>query len=78
MLCQAASRWNLNTFVLDPTYDCPSAFVATNYFHGDFNNYDDVYKFGNSVDLLTIEIEHVNTDALFKLVELGSGCQAIC
>ncbi len=71
MLCQAASKWNLNTSVLDPSYECPSAFVATNFYHGDFNNYDDVYKFGNNVDLLTIEIEHVNTDALFKLTELG-------
>lgn len=71
MLCLAASNWNLNTSVLDPSLDCPAAFVATNFYQGDFNNYDDVYNFGKNVDLLTIEIEHVNTDALFKLAELG-------
>lgn len=71
MLCLAASNWNLDTSVLDPSFDCPSALVATSFYKGDFRDYDDVYRFGNTVDLLTIEIEHVNVEALIKLKENG-------
>ncbi|MGH7885205.1 MAG: 5-(carboxyamino)imidazole ribonucleotide synthase, partial [Thermodesulfobacteriota bacterium] len=71
MLCLAASNWNLDTSVLDPSFDCPSALVATSFYKGDFANFDDVYKFGNTVDILTIEIEHVNVEALIKLKEKG-------
>lgn len=71
MLCQAASKWDLNTSVLDPAVECPAALLATNFYNGDFTSYKDVYRFGNTVDLLTIEIEHVNTEALVKLRDLG-------
>ena len=71
MLCHAASSWNVETYILDPSYDCPSSSVCTSFFLGDLNDYETVLKFGNQVDLLTIEIEHVNTDALLKLKELG-------
>ncbi|NIP29654.1 MAG: ATP-grasp domain-containing protein, partial [Candidatus Dadabacteria bacterium] len=71
MLCLAASNWNLQTYVLDPSYDCPSSAVCTNFYSGDLNDYETVYKFGKMVDILTIEIEHVNTDALIRLKEEG-------
>ncbi|MEZ5059894.1 MAG: 5-(carboxyamino)imidazole ribonucleotide synthase, partial [Saprospiraceae bacterium] len=38
---------------------------------GDFNNYEDVYAFGKDKDVLTIEIEHVNTAALHQLKKEG-------
>ena len=71
MLCLAASNWNLHTYVLDPSPDCPAASVCTGFSHGDFRNYDDVFAFGSNVDILTIEIEHVNLQALFRLREEG-------
>lgn len=71
MLCLVASNWNLDTYVLDPSADCPAASVCTVFSHGDFRNYDDVYAFGKNVDILTIEIEHVNLQALFRLREEG-------
>ena len=71
MLCLVASNWNLDTYVLDPSSDCPAASVCTVFSHGDFRNYDDVYAFGKNVDILTIEIEHVNLQALFRLREEG-------
>ena len=71
MLCLVASTWNLHTRVLDPSADCPSASVCTEFFQGDFRNYEDVYSFGKNVDVLTIEIEHVNLQALFRLQKEG-------
>src|SRR5690606_20639819 len=38
---------------------------------GDLTNYDDVLAFGQTVDVVTIEIEKVNLEALFELERLG-------
>jgi len=71
MLINAASQWGLNTFVLDPSMACPASSVCNTFVKGDFKNYDDVYSFGQLVDVLTIEIENVNTDALIQLEKEG-------
>lgn len=71
MLIQAASSWDLDINVLDPTEGCPAAHLATKFIKGDFKDFDTVYEFGKQVDMLTIEIEHVNTEALLKLKSEG-------
>ena len=71
MLIQAASCWDIDIYVLDPTEGCPASNIATKFIKGDFKDFDDVYNFGKQVDLVTIEIEHVNTEALLKLKEEG-------
>lgn len=71
MLCLAAANWDYKTFVLDPAANCPASQVCTEFTCGDFNNYDDVLNFGKDKDLITIEIEHVNTDALRALARMG-------
>lgn len=71
MLCQAALPWNMEVHVLDPAADCPAARVCSRFVQGHFNNYDDVLAFGRDVDLITIEIEHVNTEALRALEAMG-------
>jgi len=71
MLIQAASAWDIDIYVLDPTDDCPASKLATKFVKGDFKDYESVYNFGKLVDLITIEIEHVNTDALLRLKEEG-------
>ncbi len=79
MLCIAAKESKnkelrasgVETFVLDPSADCPAANVCSNFTQGDFRNAEDVLAFGEKVDVLTIEIEHVNTDALTELVKEG-------
>lgn len=71
MLIQAASAWDIDIYVLDPTDDCPASKLATKFIKGDFKDYESVYNFGKLVDLITIEIEHVNTDALLRLKEQG-------
>ncbi len=71
MLALAAQNWELETWILDESEDFPAATVCSNFVKGDFKNYDDVYNFGKQVDVLTIEIEHVNTEALAQLEKEG-------
>lgn len=71
MLVNAASQWSINTFVLDLSSDCVASSVCNTFIKGDFKNYNDVYSFGKLVDVLTIEIENVNTDALIQLEKEG-------
>ncbi len=71
MLCIAASDWHLDTSVLDPTPNCPASLVSKKVVQGDFTDFDAVYNFGKTADIITIEIENVNTEALIKLKSEG-------
>lgn len=71
MLTLAASNWDVNTYVLDPNNECSAATTCSKYVQGDFTSYEDVYNFGKEVDLITIEIENVNIDALKQLKAEG-------
>ena len=71
MLAQAASAWDLKIWALDAQKDFPAGPHVTHFVEGSFKDYDDVMNFGKQVDVLTIEIEHVNTQALHDLVAMG-------
>ncbi len=71
MLLAETRKFDIQTYVLDPSSDAPSQFGATKFVIGDLMDFDTVYGFGKKVDLLTIEIENVNLDALDKLEEEG-------
>ena len=71
MLILAANNWDVQTYVLDPSNDCPSANCCTKLINGSITNYDDVYAFGQLVDAITVEIENVNVEALRKLKQEG-------
>lgn len=71
MLLQKAADFNMNTHVLDPDENAPCRYLCKVFNHGDFRDYDAVMAFGNECDILTIEIEHVNTEALYELERLG-------
>jgi len=71
MLCEAASAWDWKTAVLDKNIDDPAAGIAHRFVQGDFTNYDDVLRFGQTVDVITIEIEKVNLEALLELEKMG-------
>lgn len=71
MLLQKAADFNMNTHVLDPDENAPCRHLCKVFNHGDFRDYDAVMAFGNECDILTIEIEHVNIDALYDLEKLG-------
>ena len=71
MLLQACPNFNLYTRVLDPSKDGPCKGLANEYVQGSLQDYATVYAFGKQVDLLTIEIENVNIDALYQLETEG-------
>ena len=67
MLLAETQKFDIQTYVLDPSDEAPCRFGATSFFKGDLMDFDSVYNFGKKVNLLTIEIENVNLDALQKL-----------
>lgn len=71
MLALAAANWGIPFHVLDASPDFPAGPYCTHFTKGSFKDYDDVYNFGKDKDVVTIEIEHVNTDALLQLEKEG-------
>jgi 5-(carboxyamino)imidazole ribonucleotide synthase len=71
MLLYDAKRYDLHTKVMDSNKYAPCNKIADDFIIGDITDYDDVINFGNSVDLITVEIENVNTDALEFLEKSG-------
>jgi 5-(carboxyamino)imidazole ribonucleotide synthase len=71
MLLAEARKFDIQTYILDTSKDAPSQFGASQFFTGDLMDFDAVYEFGKKVNLLTIEIENVNLDALDKLEAEG-------
>lgn len=71
MLIEAASNWNIQCHVLDPDAECSCAHMAHTFVQGSFKDYDTVYNFGKNLQKITIEIEHVNVEALIQLEKEG-------
>jgi 5-(carboxyamino)imidazole ribonucleotide synthase len=71
MLIQSAIDFNMHISVLDPDKEAPCNHLANEFVVGNVNDFDTVYQFGKGKDLITIEIENVNTDALQKLEDEG-------
>lgn len=71
MLLYDTRKFDIATNVLDPSKDAPAQYGAHQFFQGDLMDFETVYRFGKTVDVLTIEIENVNLDALDKLEEEG-------
>ncbi|UAY52795.1 5-(carboxyamino)imidazole ribonucleotide synthase [Ferruginibacter albus] len=71
MLLQAAANYPVETFVMENDAQCPAAHLCHHFTKGDISNFDDVYNFGKDLDVLTIEIESVNEEALEKLEKEG-------
>ncbi len=71
MLCLAAANWDLDIYILEDDENCPAAPYCAKLVKGSFKNFDDVLNFGKMVDIITIEIEHVNTEALRILENEG-------
>ncbi|MCZ2101132.1 MAG: 5-(carboxyamino)imidazole ribonucleotide synthase [Chitinophagales bacterium] len=71
MLCQAGSRLGLNLHVMEKDESFPAWDVCANFVKGDITAYDDVLEFGKNMDIITIEIENVNVEALEALEKMG-------
>lgn len=71
MLIQQAINYNVNIKVLDPDREAPCKKLCDEFVIGSLNDYETVYNFGKHLDMITIEIEKVNVDALEQLEEEG-------
>jgi len=71
MLLTTTRQWDLTTHVMDPSPEAPARIGCNHFTQGDLMEYQDVLDFGKKVDLLTIEIENINTKALAELEKQG-------
>jgi 5-(carboxyamino)imidazole ribonucleotide synthase len=71
MVIQSAINYNINIHILDPDANAPCKDICKQFTQGDLKDFDSVYAFGKQCDVITIEIEHVNTAALYKLQREG-------
>ena len=71
MLIQESINFNISSYVLDPDNNAPCKDLCEKFVHGSLTDYEAVYNFGKDLDILTIEIEKVNVDALEQLEKEG-------
>jgi 5-(carboxyamino)imidazole ribonucleotide synthase len=71
MLIQSAINYNQDIHILDPDPNAPCKDIAQSFRVGSLKDFDTVYSFGKNCDVVTVEIEAVNTDALQKLADEG-------
>ena len=71
MMIQSAINYNLHVSCLDPDANAPCKSIANEFTVGSLTDYKSVYKFGKDKDIITIEIENVNVEALFALQKEG-------
>jgi 5-(carboxyamino)imidazole ribonucleotide synthase len=71
MLLTVTQQWDIYTKVLDPDKNSSCKIACNEFVLGSFKDYDTVYNFGKYCDVVTVEIEHVNTDALLQLEKEG-------
>ena len=71
MLLAETRKFDIRTRVLDPSADAPSSLACNEFEQGNLMDYETVLNFGRKADVITFEIEHVNTDALQTLEDEG-------
>jgi 5-(carboxyamino)imidazole ribonucleotide synthase len=71
MLLTETRKFDIQTFVLEPNDEAPARLSCNEFFKGSLMDFDTVYQFGKKVDVLTIEIENVNLEALDQLEKEG-------
>ena len=71
MLIQSCIDFGIKTSVLDPDPECPCAGICDEFYLGNFRDEKTVYEFGEKMDVLTVEIEHVCIEALKNLRAIG-------
>lgn len=69
MLYTPANKLDLDIHFMDSMLEGPVSKVAKHYHVGKITSFDDVINFGNTCDVVSIEIEKVNTEALKELEE---------
>ena len=71
MILNETNKWSLNISILDSNKNSPCKNLCNGFYVGDLLDYETVLNFGRQCDLITYEIEHINTQALFDLEKEG-------
>ncbi|MCA0133596.1 5-(carboxyamino)imidazole ribonucleotide synthase [Winogradskyella alexanderae] len=71
MVLYTTRKFDVYTCVIDPNKDAPARLACDEFMVGDLMDFETVVAFGKKVDVLTIEIENVNVDALEALENEG-------
>lgn len=71
MFIQEALNYDVHVHCLDPDAEAPCKNIASSFTVGSLSNYNTVMAFGADKDVLTVEIEHVNVQALSDLEAKG-------
>ncbi len=71
MLLQEAANYPVEVTVMENDPSCPAAHLCDHFIKGDITKFEDVIAFGNNLDIITIEIENVNVEALVELENQG-------
>lgn len=71
MIIQEAISYNIDVHVLDGDENAPCKTVATTFQTGSITDYETVLAFGQDKDVITVEIENVNIEALEELEKQG-------
>lgn len=71
MMLYETRKFDIHTKVLEASNQAPCKISCDEFVLGDLMDFDAVYNFGKRVDVLTIEIENVNLEALEKLEDEG-------
>ncbi len=72
MLLNCTRKFDIHTCILDASNEAPCKIASNEFYLGDLMDYNTVHNFGKQVDVLTIEIENVNVDALETLEKEGT------
>jgi 5-(carboxyamino)imidazole ribonucleotide synthase len=71
MISQASISYGLGLYILDPDPQASARSFCSEFSQGSFSEEETVYHFGKNLDIITIEIEHVNIQALYRLEKIG-------
>jgi 5-(carboxyamino)imidazole ribonucleotide synthase len=71
MFIQEATNFDVHVHVLDPDENAPCKSISNDFTVGSLTDYESVLNFGSDKDLLTVEMENINVDALETLESMG-------
>ena len=71
MFIQEAINYNVHVHIMESEESAPCFSICHSFTKGDITNYDQVISFGKDKDVLTVEIENVNIEALYELEKNG-------
>ena len=71
MIIQEAISLNVHIYCLDPDPNAPCSQIANGFTNGSITDYQTVLDFAKDKDVVTVEIENVNIEALEEVQKMG-------